>query len=85
LVPARAGLGRSVPVPVTVPVPVPVPVPVLVTVPVLGPAPGVGNGADRCRPVPIGAEIAERSQETLYSFLWNYPIKRSFTSNKKLG
>ena len=45
-VPVGAGLGRSVPVPVTVPVPV------LVTVPVLVPAPGVGNGADRCRSVP---------------------------------
>jgi hypothetical protein len=27
---------------------------------------GNGNGAGRYRSVPIGAEIAERSQETLY-------------------
>jgi hypothetical protein len=42
LVPTRVGLGRSVPMPVTVPVPVTV----------LVPAPGVGNGADRCRSLP---------------------------------
>ena len=64
-VPVGAGLGRSVPVPVTVPVPVPV----LVTVPVLVPAPGVGNGADRCRSVPRSLKDRKKRCNVIFTVI----------------
>ena len=69
LVPTRVGLGRSLPVTVTV----------------LVPAPGVGNGADRCRSLPRSLKARKKRCICKYmNFRFNFFLYIILTEYNKI-